>query len=100
MINIIGLVTLAAFLIVLLVIQYLLMTTALVKNNLNTIESYIGWVPFLPYILMLILGTYLICVAFVITPFKRWVELKWGWLFVKNKNRDVWARYLRSKYND
>lgn len=104
MIYTIGLIAVFSILITLLITQYTLMILGVVRDDLNTIERGIGWVPYLPFILMLIFGVYFIITDFMITPtarkIVRWFELRWGWLFVKNKNRDVWGRYLRSKYND
>ena len=99
MFEVIGYITVFSVIFGLIVLQYSLMCLGLYKKDLNKIENMIGWVPLLPFILMLVIGFYIVT-SLCLDKIKRWVLTNWGWVFIKNKNRDVWARYLRKKYEN
>lgn len=99
MFEVIGYITVFSVIFGLIILQYSLMCLGLYKKDLNKIENMIGWVPLLPFILMLVIGFYIVT-SLCLDNIKRWVLTNWGWVFIKNKNRDVWARYLRKKYEN
>lgn len=97
MFELIGIMAVYAFILLILVTQYALMITGVVKQDLNKIGHIIGWIPFLPFILMFI-ATFWYVFIYVYKNFKKWFELKWCWIFIRPKKRVVWAEYIRKKY--
>lgn len=97
MFELIGIMAVYTFILLILVTQYALMITGVVRQDLHKIGHIIGWIPFLPFILMIILTFWYIFI-YVYEIFKKWFETKWGWVFVKPKRRVAWAEYIRRKY--
>jgi len=97
MFEVIGYITVFAILAGLIILQYSLMSLGLYKKNLNNIENAIGWIPLLPFILMIVVGFSYILIS-IFRQLKMWFEINWGWIFIKRKKRSVWAEYIRKKY--
>lgn len=74
------------------------MILGIVRDDLSSIGRLIGWVPFLPFILMLIV-TVIYLLIYLGKSFNRWFEINWGWVFVNGRKRNEWAEYIRNKYN-
>jgi len=97
MVEVIGYITIFSVLFGLMVLQYSLMSLGLYKKDLNKIESIIGWIPLLPFILMIIVGLSYI-LSFIFRGLNKWFEINWGWIFINGRKRAAWAEYLRKKY--
>jgi len=99
MFEVIGMVTVLSFMFLLLIIQYSLMVLGIVRDDLSSIGRLIGWIPFLPFILMVIV-TAIYTITYLIKNFIKWFEVNWGWIFVNGRKRNEWAKYIRNKYNN
>lgn len=97
MFEIIGKVTVFITLFITLFLQYFIMTVGMVRKNNNKIENIIGWIPFLPFILMFIVLIYLI-IEIMWYKFNKWFEINLGWFFINGRKQEQWYRYLRKKY--
>ena len=75
------------------------MSLGIIRHDTTKIGQFIGWVPLLPFILMLILGILQIF-YYIYKIFKRWFELRWGWLFINGRKRIEWVKHLRNKYGN
>jgi len=95
--EIIGHISVFSFLLLLMIFQYSLMAVGLYKKDLNKIETLIGWIPLLPFILMFILTIWYITI-WGLKKLNKWFEINWGWIFINGRKRAVWAEYLRKKY--
>jgi hypothetical protein len=72
MFELIGLISVFLFLIFLLIIQYSMMTFGIVKKDLKLYGYLIGWVPFLPFILMFIFSFYFL-IKFAKSELIKWL---------------------------
>ena len=95
--EIIGHISVFSFLLLLMIFQYSLMAVGLYKKDLNKIETLIGWIPLLPFILMFILTIWYITI-WGLKKLNKWFEINWGWIFINGRKRVAWAEYLRKKY--
>lgn len=99
MFEVIGMVTVLSFMFLLLITQYSLMILGIVRDDLSSIGRLIGWIPFVPFILMVIV-TVLYTVIYLSKSFIKWFEVNWGWVFVNGRKRNEWGEYIRKKYNN
>jgi hypothetical protein len=86
------------FLILILSLQYLVMIRGVLKMNLGFLDHLIGWVPFLPYLLVIYFIFYSLFII-IKEDSIQFFETRFGFLFIKKKKRAVWSEYLRKKYN-
>lgn len=85
------------FFILILSLQYLVMIRSVLKNNITKLEHVIGWIPFLPYILVIYFILYSLFII-IKEDVVRFFEVNFGFFFIKRKRRAAWAEYLRKKY--
>ena len=97
--EIVGYISIFSFLLLLILFQYSLMVVGLYKKDLNKIETLIGWVPLLPFILMGSLIVWYVT-GYFLKKINKWFEINWGWFFINGRKRSAWAEYLRKKYKD
>lgn len=86
------------FLILILSLQYLVMIKGVLKMNLGFLDHLIGWVPFLPYLLVIYFILYSLFII-IKEDSVQFFETRFGFLFIKRNRRVAWAEYLRKKYN-
>lgn len=86
------------FLILILSLQYLVMIKGVLKMNLGFLDHLIGWVPFLPYLLVIYFILYSLFII-IKEDSVQFFETRFGFLFIKRNRRAAWAEYLRKKYN-
>lgn len=98
MFEVIGMVSVLSFMFLILILQYSLMILGIVRDDLTSIGRLIGWIPLLPFILMVIV-TVTYTIIYFGKCFNRWFEMNWGWVFVNGRKRNEWAEYIRNKYN-
>lgn len=99
MFEVIGMVTVLSFIFLLLITQYSLMVLGIVRDDLTIIGRMIGWIPLVPFILMVIV-TVVYTIIYLSKSFNKWFEVNWGWIFVNGRKRNEWAEYIRNKYNN
>ena len=97
MFEIIGKIAVFFILFITIFLQYFIMSVGMVRKNNNRMENIIGWIPFLPFILMTIVLIYLIMES-MWYKLNKWFEINLGWFFINGRKQEHWHRYLRKKY--